>query len=260
MSTNHTLRNRMIARAVAPLVVLAGLLAVSPAEADAATPSKASKGPRVLVCKGKGAELTMTQSLRRGSCVYPVRVPKQATVAKQWRGYRVSVTRMTCKRGKWLAVDYNRRTRSVWAYCEGGKPTKAAKRYAKRHPYTSRHVQAAPRSATPPASKPATCEAQAAAFPVNRSIGLSFAYDFAAPECVGGMLTVTAPQIPEDAYGWNCYRDNGGACPEQNATLEPGCLTDRRDGYTMCRDGRVFMRGWKNDRVSRTYVVQRAPR
>lgn len=253
MSSNHTLRNRMIARAVAPLVVLAGLLAVSPGEADAATPSK---GPRVLVCKGKGAELTMTRNLRRGSCVYPVRIPKRATVAKQWRGYRVSVTRMTCKRGKWLAVDYNRRTRSVWAYCEGGKPTKAAKRYAKRHPYRAQHV--GPRTSAP--APVLTCEQRAAAWPVLQTIGLSIAYDYAAPVCVDGELQVTAPQIVEDAYGFNCYRDGNLTCGDNLARYDAGCVTDRRDGYTMCRDGLVYLRTVKSGKVTRSYVVRRVPR
>lgn len=210
-------------------------------------------GPRMIVCPG--GKLTVTRNLRHGSCVYPSAAPKRREVAADWPGYRVRVLKMSCGRGRWLAADHAR-VGGWWAYCEGGKLTKAAKRFAKRHPY---RVHVEPRQAAPkPKPQPVACETLAAGFPIGQRVGLAYVYPDHAPTCdPSGRLVVDDPQIPEDAYGWSCWRDNGGICPDNFAAYESGCLTDRRDGYTMCSDGRVYLR---TSNGGRTYLVWRAPR
>ena len=63
------------------------------------------------------------------------------------------------------------------------------------------------------------------------------------PTCQNGTwaVTVTRDNMPEDAYGFNCYMDGNGIC----GPLEPtdrNCVTRTDDGYTMCVDGRVYYR------------------
>lgn len=69
--------------------------------------------------------------------------------------------------------------------------------------------------------------------------GYSVTYADSRPVCTSAGWTVNAADLPEDAYGWNCWIDGNGGCGELVVT-SAGCLTDSGDGYTMCRDGRVF--------------------
>ena len=71
----------------------------------------------------------------------------------------------------------------------------------------------------------------------------STVYPQTRPSCGHGTWTVTTTRqdIPEDAYGWNCFLDGNGVCGPLE-TLDRDCLTDPDDGYTMCPDGRVYYR------------------
>lgn len=212
----------------------------------------AARGPRMIACPG--GELTVTRNLRRGSCVYPGAAPSRSEVGADWPGYRVRVLKMRCGRGAWLAADHAR-VGGWWAYCERGKPTKAAKRWAKRHPY---QVHREPRRVTPaPAPAPSDCETAAATFPVHQRIGLSYVYPESVPVCEGGRLVITVPAMWEDGFGWNCYRDGNVTCGENLARYDAGCVTDRRDGYTMCRDGRVYLR---SSNGGQSHLIWRIPR
>lgn len=64
-----------------------------------------------------------------------------------------------------------------------------------------------------------------------------------APRCEGHRWVLRAgPDIPEDAYGFNCYTDGNRSCGLVTEPDADGCVSFSRDGYTMCPDGRVYLK------------------
>lgn len=68
----------------------------------------------------------------------------------------------------------------------------------------------------------------------------SVAYPEYAPTCRGYRWELKAGDLPEDAYGWNCWIDGNRECGPNMPTADQ-CVTMPSDGYTMCRDGRVYL-------------------
>lgn len=69
----------------------------------------------------------------------------------------------------------------------------------------------------------------------------SIVYPEYAPKCRGYVWTLAASDLPEDAYGWNCWIDGNGDCGDAGTETADGCLSFSADRYTMCRDGRVYL-------------------
>lgn len=70
----------------------------------------------------------------------------------------------------------------------------------------------------------------------------SIVYPEYAPTCQGHLWTLRASNLPEDAYGWNCWIDGNRDCGEMGSRSADDCVTFSSDGYTMCADGRVYVK------------------
>jgi hypothetical protein len=71
----------------------------------------------------------------------------------------------------------------------------------------------------------------------------SIVYPNLTPRCEGHVWVIrTSGHVPEDAYGWNCYLDGNGDCGTAGASDADGCVTFSTDHYTMCPDGRAYLK------------------
>lgn len=61
------------------------------------------------------------------------------------------------------------------------------------------------------------------------------------PTCRDGVYVVTTPELQPRHYGWNCYYDAPFCDVTHLTETSPFCFTED-DGYTMCQDGRVYIR------------------
>lgn len=92
-----------------------------------------------------------------------------------------------------------------------------------------------------PAAGPVPAPATVAGCAPIVNYGDAYPYPDMRPTCHGGRLELAGQDVPEDAYGWNCYSDGNGSCGTGLEATAPGCVTIPADGYTMCRDGRVYV-------------------
>lgn len=70
----------------------------------------------------------------------------------------------------------------------------------------------------------------------------SYVYRASIPKCEGYVWTLRpTTELPEDAYGWNCWIDGNDDCGDAGRETADGCLSFSTDHYTMCRDGRVYL-------------------
>lgn len=75
------------------------------------------------------------------------------------------------------------------------------------------------------------------------------------PRCEGHRWVLrTRGHVPEDAYGWNCYTDGNGSCGSSGRADADGCVSLTTDHYTMCPDGRVYV---KDGLAHRAELVRR---
>lgn len=229
MSTRN--QSRRIRRAVVAVAVAAGVVVSVPATADASH--------RDRVCDERGRCATVT-------------APKSGKVKRESR-------RM------------DRQTRPTYLYVgRVSKPLKSGGLTIVRksrvrgktwHVWQARRVTVSPVT-PPPAETPGqVCERRRAALPVGYDVGRSHLYPGTVACDPAGRMVVTATELVEDAYGWNLYADGGtdAATASEFPRLDPGCLTDTRDGYTMCADGRVYLRTVERGTVTRSHTVYRIP-